>query len=158
MDAKPPNHPKKPPITHIHANVVTWALSTWRGPGRRTTARNRWVGTPLRIQAFVTVSRPNGLRSASAGLAKSLLLSRIGKVEERQKRHAKGVSAGEKRGGDERLGSEPASFSPETGDHPIACRSAANKRKHLTSSATTPWCLGVLEFLLDEWADLCSSV
>lgn len=158
MNAKPPNHPEKPPITQIHANVVTLALSTWRGPGRRTTARNRWVGTPSRTLEFVTVSRPNGLRSASAGLANSLLHSRIGKEEEKQNGRASGTSAGEKLGGNGCLHPESSGFSPETGDHPIACRSATKKRKQITSSATTPWCLGVLVVLLDEWADLCSSV
>jgi len=37
------------------------------------TAGNRWVGTPIRTRAFVTVSRPNGLCSPSTGLAALLV-------------------------------------------------------------------------------------
>jgi len=42
------------------------------------TAGNRWAGPPLQKQAFVSVSRPSSLRSASAGLATSLLHSIVG--------------------------------------------------------------------------------
>jgi len=52
----------------------TRRFNAWRGSGRRTTARNRWVGKPFRRLAFVTVSRPSGLRSESAA---SPLLSPI---------------------------------------------------------------------------------
>jgi len=37
-------------------------------------------------------------------------------IEERQNRRARGTSAGEKTGGDERLRSELTGFSPATGD------------------------------------------
>jgi len=50
----------------------------WRGSGRRT-AGNRWARKPLRKQAFVPISWPSGLRSASAGLAASLLQSITGR-------------------------------------------------------------------------------
>ena len=53
--------------------------SVWRGSGRRT-AGNRWAGPPLRIQVFISVSRPSGLRSGSASLATSLLHSIDGRV------------------------------------------------------------------------------
>ena len=158
MNAKPPNHPEKPQITQIHADAVTLPLSAWRGPGRRTTARNRWGGTPSRKLEFGPVSRPNGLRSASTGLATSLLYSITGNGTARQNRRAAGASVGEKTNSDGCLHPERWVFSPATGDHPIVCRSAAKKRKQLTSPATTPWCLGVLVVLLDGCADLCLSV
>jgi hypothetical protein len=71
----------------------------------------------------------------SAGLASSLLHSGLDRAyiqnkQERQNRRAKGTSAGEKRSDDESSLSEFASFSPAAGDHSIACRSAAKKRKH----------------------------
>jgi len=55
--------------------------------------------------------------------------------EVRQNRRAMGTSAGEKRGVDGRSHPEAALFSPATGDRPIACCSASNKRKHLAGSA-----------------------
>jgi hypothetical protein len=48
-------------------------------PGRPTTAGNRWARKPPRKQAFVPISWPSDLRSASAGLATSLLHSMAGK-------------------------------------------------------------------------------
>jgi hypothetical protein len=80
----------------------------------------------------------------------------------RQNRRAGGTSADGKLGGDEHSGLEPTSFSLVTGDHLFACRSAAKIRKHLSSSATTPWCLGgydvngIWVYLCDLWAALCS--
>ena len=57
-------------------------------------------------------------------------------IEERQNRCAAGAAAGEKPGSDGCLHPERRDFSPAIGDHPIACRSAANPRHHLPSSAT----------------------
>ena len=50
----------------------------WRGAGRPKTAGHRWVGTPSRTFTFGSVSRPSGLRFASASLAASLLQSMDG--------------------------------------------------------------------------------
>ena len=58
-------------------------------------------------------------------------------TEERQNRRATGASAGEKTDSDGCLHPESSGFSPATGDLLIACRSAGNKRNHLSSSATT---------------------
>jgi len=60
--------------------------------------------------------------------------------KEKQNRRATGTSAGEKRSGDERLRSEFASFSPATGDRPIAGRSALNKWFLLAGSAIASLC------------------
>jgi hypothetical protein len=120
--ARPPHTQRRDAKTQRRRGADA-GFSARRGPGRRTTAGYRKAGPPIRMQAFVTVSRPCGLRSASAGLATSLPHSipvrgslHPTEEEERQNRRAKGTSAGEQRGGDERLGSEPASFSPATGD------------------------------------------
>jgi len=58
--------------------------------------------------------------------------------EERQNRRATGASVGEKTGSDGCLHPERSGFSPATGDRPIACRSAVNKRNHLTGSVIAP--------------------
>jgi hypothetical protein len=72
--------------------------------------------------------------------------------EARQNRRAKGASASEKRSGDERSRSELASFSPATGDHPIACRSAVNPRDRLSCSASTSLRLCVFAGRAGGWA------
>ena len=58
-------------LTQRRRDAETQRIShvLWRGPGRPTTAGYRWARRPLRTQAFVAVSRPSDLRSASAGLA-----------------------------------------------------------------------------------------
>jgi len=87
------------------------------------------------------------------------------KEEVRQNRRATGASTGEKTGRNGCLYPKRSGFSPATGDRPIACRSAANKRHHHPGSATAPWCLGVLVvatwmggwiwvYLCDLWANL----
>ena len=86
------------------------------------------------------------------------------KKEGRQNRRAKGTSAGEKRGGDERSGSEPASFSPATGDFrspvvlPGIISIARQAQQHsLCGSASLrflfvmPLCLCV--FVVATWVD-----
>jgi len=114
-----------------------------RGPGRRTTAGDRWAGPPHQTQVLVTMSRPSDLRSASAGLATSLLHLMDGK-------RAPSTTTTQKRGRtDERSRSEQSGFSPATGD-PIACRSVAKKRGYLSSSATASSCLCV--FVVATWA------
>ena len=61
-----PTISKCPQITQIDPDEFVFCCSVRRGPGRAMTAGHRWVGTPNRMQAFVRVSRPNVLRSASA--------------------------------------------------------------------------------------------
>ena len=73
------------------------------------------------------------------------------KEEERQNRCAKGTSAGEKAGFDERSGSEKTDFSPATGD-PIACRSAITERNPAPSSVIAPLRLCVFAGWLAGWA------
>jgi len=106
-------HPKKP---QIHADEFTSTCLVWRGPDHRKAARDCRAGQPCQYQALVPISRPGSLRSLSAGLANSLLHSGIGKVEGRQKRHAKGASAGEKTNSDGCSHPERWVFSPATGD------------------------------------------
>jgi len=67
--------------------------------------------------------------------------------QERQNRRASGTSAGEKTGCDERSRSEQTDFSPATGKHQIACRSASNMRKHISGSASAPLCGGLCVFV-----------
>ena len=83
-----PSVTEKPQITQIDADSPR-GFNAWRGPGRRTAARDRWAGLPLRSQAIVAVSRPSGLRFGSAGLATSLPLMSDGRclpsqIEERE--------------------------------------------------------------------------
>jgi hypothetical protein len=81
------------------------------------------------------------------------------KREKRQNRRATGASADEKDGCNERSRSEQTVFSPATGDHPIACRSAVNKRDRLSGSASASlrfygvggW---IWVYLCDQWAVL----
>jgi hypothetical protein len=78
--------------------------------------------------------------------------------EERQNRRASGTSDGEKVGWGERLRSEQTAFSPATGDHPIACRSAVNQRDRISGSATASLRLCVFaslrSFLFLGWVRL----
>jgi len=88
--------------------------------------------------------------------------------EVRQNQRAKGAAAGEKSGGDEHLRSEQTGFSPATGDCPIACCSAINKRDCLSGLASASlrslrslrFCgMGgwIWVYLCDLWANLGGS-
>ena len=72
--------------------------------------------------------------------------SQTHKREERQNRRASGTAAGVKAGCDERWRSEQTVFSPVTGDHQIACRSAVGLQHHVSSSASLPLRLCVSAF------------
>jgi len=76
--------------------------------------------------------------------------------EGRRNRRAAGAPVGEKPGSDGCLHPERRDFSPATGDHPIACRSAANPRHHRITSATNPLCLRV--FVFATWARASASL
>jgi len=78
------------------AEGLSRACIAWRGPGRQTTAGDRWAGPTLRSQAIVAVSRPSGPRSESAGLATPPLHFTIG-------RGAPPFQIGERRGGTDAL-------------------------------------------------------
>jgi len=95
-----------------------------RGPGRPMTAGYCRAGQPLQERALGPVARPGSLRSRRAQASPLLFFIlesdracyQSNNMKERQNRRAKGTSAGEKRGSDERLRSGLASFSPATGD------------------------------------------
>jgi len=72
--------------------------------------------------------------------------------EERQNRRASGTSAGEKAGCDERSRSEQTVFSPATGDHQIAYRSAVKRRHRVSCSAFAPLRLCVFAGWVVGWA------
>ena len=108
-----------------------------RGPDRRrTTAGDRWAGSPLRTQAFVAVARSSGLRSRRAQaspLPSSPVVRWIApllplKKKSRRNRRAPGALAGGKHGCDERSRSEQTGSSPVGGDRKIADVSAVNRR------------------------------
>jgi len=129
----------------------------WRGPGRPTTAGNRWARKSIRKRAFVQISWPSDLRSRRAQASPLLFCiqeldsacSQSKRRKERQNLRAFGTSAGEKRGGDERLHSELASFSPATGDFrspvvlPERCGGTFQAQHHsLCASAFFLWAGG----------------
>ena len=124
-----------------------------REPLGRATALNASVryGVPAQRPALCE-RRPRLFFPLFVGWEEPVLLSY--RKKERQTRRAAGAPAGEKRGGNERLRSEQAGFSPATGDRPIVCRSAVNKRNHFSGLATASLRLCVfapLRFL--RWGD-----
>jgi hypothetical protein len=77
---------QRPPTTPLNAEARRRRdaenpreFSAWRGPGRRTAAKDRWNEPQFRSQAIVTGARSSGLRSGSAGLATSHLYLMIGR-------------------------------------------------------------------------------
>ena len=119
----------------LHRTARSRPSEDGRGLLGRDTDPNTSVrlGVPTQQPALFE-RRPRHLSSPFSGWKARAL--HYNNTEERQNRHAEGATAGEKPGGDERSRSELASFSPATGDRPIACRSAVNPRHHHPSSAT----------------------
>ena len=76
---RPPTGPYSPQITQINTDALTQDSITWRGPGRRTAAKDRWNEPQFRSRAIVTGARSSGLRSLSAGLATSHLYLMVGR-------------------------------------------------------------------------------
>jgi len=122
--------------------------------------RVHWAGKPFRKRALIPVSRPSGLRSRRAQVSPHLFFIQYmgghalhyNNTEKRQNRRSNGTSAGEKADCDERSRSEQTSFSPATGDQPIACRSAANQRDRISGSASASLRLCVFAGWADGWA------
>jgi len=139
-----PSLTEKPQITQIDADSLR-GFSTWRGPGRRTTAEDRCAGLPLRSQAIVAAARHSGLRSEDRRPRHfpspfndwEGYTSFPNRREERRNRRAPGAAASGKHGNDGRLRPEMPSFSPAVGDRSIAGCSAVNPRHCRITSART---------------------
>jgi hypothetical protein len=128
-------------------------FTAWRGPGRRTTARDRCAGLSFRSQAIVAVARHSGLRSkdrrprhSSSPIVGWKVPPLPNRRERRRNRRAPSAAAGGAFVRDKRSRVERTNGPPAVRDRQIVDGSAVNLRHCLTTPATNPSCLRVFVF------------
>jgi len=126
---------EKPQITQINADSPR-GFSAWRGPGRRTAAKDRWNEPQFRSRAIVTGACSSGLRSGSAGLATSHLHLMV-------RRGTHPFQIGERRGGtDAPLARRPVGSTAATNACVRNSRASYRRSAIARSPAVPPSILG----------------